>query len=70
MEYFYHGSGPLASSQRVIPGQEPGPPSPDQEMPQESRIMRDIVIAIAFLAMLLSPCVVASFQKGRGDDEV
>lgn len=31
--------------------------------------MRDIVIGICFLAMLLSPAVVASFQKGRTDDE-
>lgn len=30
--------------------------------------MRDIVIALAFLAMLLSPAIVASFQKGRTDD--
>lgn len=31
--------------------------------------MRDIVIAFAFLAMLLSPAIVASFQKSRNDDE-
>lgn len=31
--------------------------------------MRDIVIAIAFLAMLLSPAIVASFQKSKTDDE-
>lgn len=31
--------------------------------------MRDIVIAFAFLAMLLSPAIVASLHKGRSDDE-
>lgn len=31
--------------------------------------MRDLVIGICFLAMLLSPAVVASFHKGRKDDE-
>jgi multisubunit Na+/H+ antiporter MnhC subunit len=31
--------------------------------------MRDIVIGIAFLAMLLSPAIVASFNKGKTDDE-
>jgi len=31
--------------------------------------MRDIVIGIAFLAMLLSPALVASFNKKKNDDE-
>jgi len=31
--------------------------------------MRDIVIGIAFLAMLLSPALVASFSKHKSDDE-
>ena len=31
--------------------------------------MRDIVIGIAFLAMLLSPALVASLSKGKPDDE-
>lgn len=31
--------------------------------------MRDIVIGIAFLAMLLSPALVASFSKRKSDDE-
>ena len=31
--------------------------------------MRDIVIGIAFLAMLLSPALVASFHKNKNDDE-
>jgi hypothetical protein len=31
--------------------------------------MRDIVIGIAFLAILLSPALVASFSKGKTDDE-
>jgi multisubunit Na+/H+ antiporter MnhC subunit len=31
--------------------------------------MRDIVIGVAFLAMLLSPALVASFSKGKSDDE-
>jgi hypothetical protein len=31
--------------------------------------MRDLVIGIAFLAILLSPALVASFHKGKTDDE-
>lgn len=31
--------------------------------------MRDLLIGIAFLAMLLSPAIVASFSKNKGDDE-
>jgi len=31
--------------------------------------MRDIVIGVAFLAMLLSPAIVASFNKGKSDDK-
>ena len=31
--------------------------------------MRDIVIGVAFLAMLLSPALVASFSKRKSDDE-
>jgi hypothetical protein len=31
--------------------------------------MRDLVIGVAFLAMLLSPVIVASFHKGKSDDE-
>jgi hypothetical protein len=31
--------------------------------------MRDLVIGIAFLAILLSPALVASFNKGKSDDE-
>jgi hypothetical protein len=30
--------------------------------------MRDIVIGVAFLAMLLSPAIVASFNRGKTDD--
>ena len=32
--------------------------------------MRDVVIAFAFLAMLFSPAIVASFRKTSSDDEV
>jgi len=31
--------------------------------------MRDLVIGIAFLAILLSPALVASFHKDKTDDE-
>jgi hypothetical protein len=31
--------------------------------------MRDIVIGVAFLAMLLSPAIVASFSRSKKDDE-
>jgi hypothetical protein len=30
--------------------------------------MRDFVIGVAFLAMLLSPAIVASFSKHKSDD--
>lgn len=32
--------------------------------------MRDILLGIAFLAMLLSPALVASFSKKKSDEEV
>lgn len=31
--------------------------------------MRDIILGLAFLAMLLSPAIVASFRKHSSDDE-
>jgi hypothetical protein len=31
--------------------------------------MRDIVIGVAFLAMLLTPALVASLSRGKSDDE-
>jgi hypothetical protein len=30
--------------------------------------MRDIVVGFAFLAMLLSPAIVASFRRGGNDE--
>jgi hypothetical protein len=32
--------------------------------------MRDFVIGVAFIAMLLTPAIVASFSKNKTDDEV
>jgi hypothetical protein len=31
--------------------------------------MRDLLIGLAFLAMLFSPAIVASFSKKKSDDE-
>jgi hypothetical protein len=39
------------------------------DIARSSSPMRDIVIGVAFLAMLLSPAIVASFSKGKTDDE-
>lgn len=38
-------------------------------LPARSPAMRDVVIGLAFLAMLLSPAIVASFSKKNEDEE-